>query len=256
MSDSRVRRGNPSGAREPHHPQGPRRRINFFDTADVYSRGESEEIVGKALKGRRDDVVLATKVGHPMGDGPQHRGAARRWIMAEVENSLRRLQTDHIDLYQIHRPDPETDIEETLSALTDLVRSGKVRSIGASATPASDIVEAQWVAERSGLERFRTERCNVEAAERGEVLHQVPVRIDKLGRQPLDPVHTEGGRAQESRDLLSAKSSMKCSEGPFVLFAVNVGQRAKPKTYANMVTFLQELSGYPQIELGAPTAGL
>jgi aryl-alcohol dehydrogenase-like predicted oxidoreductase len=110
-----------------------------------------------------------------MGDGPQHRGASRRWIMAEVENSLRRLQTDHIDLYQIHRPDPEADIEETLSALTNLVRSGKVRSIGASATPASDIVEAQWVAERSGLERFRTEQPAYSILDRGIEAEVLPV---------------------------------------------------------------------------------
>src|SRR5919202_3364043 len=99
--------------------------INLVDTADVYSQGESEEIVGKAVKGRRDDVVLATKVHGPMGDDPNRRGNSRRWITAEVENSLRRLQTDHIDLYQVHRPDPTVDVEETLSALTDLVRSGK-----------------------------------------------------------------------------------------------------------------------------------
>src|SRR5580704_4794080 len=99
--------------------------INFVDTADVYSRGESEEIVGKALKGRRGDVVLATKAGLPMGDDPNQRGASRRWLMTEVENSLRRLQTDYIDLYQVHRPDPGTGIEETLSALTDLIRSGQ-----------------------------------------------------------------------------------------------------------------------------------
>jgi len=132
--------------------------INFIDTADVYSGGESEEIVGKALKGRRDDVVLATKLGRPMGEDPNQQGTSRRWIMTAVENSLRRLQTDYIDLYQIHRPDPSTDIEDTLSALTDLIRSGKVRAIGSSAMPASDIVEAQWVAERRGLERFRTEQ--------------------------------------------------------------------------------------------------
>jgi aryl-alcohol dehydrogenase-like predicted oxidoreductase len=132
--------------------------INFIDTADVYSHGESEEIVGKALKGRRDDVVLATKLSRPMGDDPNQQGTSRRWIMTAVENSLRRLQTDHIDLYQIHRPDPDTDIEETLSALTDLIRSGKVRAIGSSAMPASDMVEAQWVSERRGLERFRTEQ--------------------------------------------------------------------------------------------------
>src|SRR5471032_387498 len=102
--------------------------INFIDTADVYSRGESEEIVAKALSGgRRDDVVLATKVSVAMGDDPNHRGNSRRWIIHEVENSLRRLQTDYIDLYQIHRPDPSTDIDDTLSALSDLVHSGKVR---------------------------------------------------------------------------------------------------------------------------------
>jgi aryl-alcohol dehydrogenase-like predicted oxidoreductase len=132
--------------------------INFIDTADVYSHGESEEIVGKALKGRRDDVVLASKLHYPMGDDPNHRGNSRRWIIAAVENSLRRLQTDHLDLYQVHRPDPTVDVEETLSALSDLIHSGKVRAIGASSFPASEIVEAQWVAERRGLERFRTEQ--------------------------------------------------------------------------------------------------
>jgi aryl-alcohol dehydrogenase-like predicted oxidoreductase len=132
--------------------------VNFVDTADVYSGGESEQIVGKALKGRRDDVVLASKVHYPMGDDPNHRGNSRRWIVAAVESSLRRLQTDHLDLYQVHRPDPTVDVEETLSALSDLIHSGKVRAIGASTFPASDIVEAQWVAERRGLERFRTEQ--------------------------------------------------------------------------------------------------
>ncbi|MEE6309187.1 aldo/keto reductase [Plantactinospora veratri] len=132
--------------------------INFIDTADVYSQGESEEIVGKALKGRRDGVVLASKLHYPMGDDPNHRGNSRRWIMNAVENSLRRLQTDHLDLYQIHRPDPAVDVEETLSALSDLIHTGKVRAIGASSFPASEIVEAQWVAERRGLERFRTEQ--------------------------------------------------------------------------------------------------
>jgi aryl-alcohol dehydrogenase-like predicted oxidoreductase len=132
--------------------------VNFIDTADRYSRGESEEIVGKALKGRRDNIVLATKVHGPMGEDPNQQGNSRRWIMRAVEASLRRLQTDHIDLYQVHRPSPETDIEETLSALTDLVRAGKVRAIGSSTFPASQIVEAQWVAERRGLARFRTEQ--------------------------------------------------------------------------------------------------
>src|SRR5438876_9503788 len=116
--------------------------INFVDTADVYGEGRSEEIVGKALKGRRDDVVLATKVHGQMGSGLNDQGNSRHWIMREVENSLRRLQTDHIDLYQIHRPDPDTRIDETLSALTDLVRQGKVRYLGCSTFPAFQIVES------------------------------------------------------------------------------------------------------------------
>ncbi|CAN5888685.1 aldo/keto reductase [soil metagenome] len=132
--------------------------INFVDTADVYAQGESEEIVGKALKGRRDDVVLATKFHGPMGDDPNRRGQSRRWIMRAVGDSLRRLQTDHIDLYQVHRPNPETDIDETLSALSDLVHAGKVRVIGSSTFPAEEIVEAQWVAADRGRERFRTEQ--------------------------------------------------------------------------------------------------
>jgi len=132
--------------------------INFIDTADVYSAGESEEIVGKALKTRRDDVVLATKAHSPMGEDANMRGNSRRWIVREVENSLRRLQTEHIDLYQMHRPDPDTDIDETLSALSDLVRSGKVRAIGSSTFPAEQIVEAQWVAQERGHVRFRCEQ--------------------------------------------------------------------------------------------------
>jgi aryl-alcohol dehydrogenase-like predicted oxidoreductase len=132
--------------------------INFVDTADVYSAGESEEIVGKALKGRRDDVILATKFHGAMGEAPNQQGSSRRWIIREVENSLRRLQTDWIDLYQVHRPRTDTDIEETLSALSDLVHQGKVRYIGHSTFPASQIVEAQWVARERHLQRFITEQ--------------------------------------------------------------------------------------------------
>src|SRR6266699_2579145 len=133
--------------------------INFVDTADVYSRGESEEIVGKALAGgRRDNVVLATKVHGTMGDDPNEFGNTRRWIVREVDNSLRRLKTDWIDLYQIHRPEADTDIDDTLGALSDLVRAGKVRYIGSSTFPASQIVEAQWVAERRVRERFACEQ--------------------------------------------------------------------------------------------------
>jgi aryl-alcohol dehydrogenase-like predicted oxidoreductase len=134
--------------------------INFIDTADVYSRGESEEIVGKALAGgRRDSVVLATKVHGKMHDeDPNQYGNSRRWIVKELENSLRRLKTDWVDLYQIHRPEPDTDIDETLAALSDLVHAGKVRYIGSSTFPAHEIVQAQWVAERRGRERFVCEQ--------------------------------------------------------------------------------------------------
>jgi aryl-alcohol dehydrogenase-like predicted oxidoreductase len=132
--------------------------VNFVDTADVYSRGESEEIVGRALKGRRDDVVLATKCFNPMGDDLNHRGGSRRWIIRAVEDSLRRLDTDYIDLYQVHRHDPDTDLDETLGALTDLVRQGKVRYLGSSSFPAEWIVEAQWVADRRNRERFVCEQ--------------------------------------------------------------------------------------------------
>jgi aryl-alcohol dehydrogenase-like predicted oxidoreductase len=133
--------------------------INFIDTADVYSAGESEVIVGKALAGgRRDDIVLASKVHMPMGEDPNQRGNSRRWIIREVENSLRRLGTDHLDLYQVHRYDPDTDLDETLGALSDLVRAGKIRYIGYSTWPVSAIVEAQWTAQERGRERFRTEQ--------------------------------------------------------------------------------------------------
>jgi len=132
--------------------------INFIDTADIYAAGESEEIVGKALAGRRDNVILATKVHGPMGSDPNEQGNSRRWIIQECENSLRRLGTDHIDLYQIHRPDPAVDIDETLAGLSDLIRQGKVRYAGSSTFPASSIVEAQWTAERRQRERFVCEQ--------------------------------------------------------------------------------------------------
>jgi aryl-alcohol dehydrogenase-like predicted oxidoreductase len=132
--------------------------INFVDTADVYSGGESEEILGKALKGRRDDVVLATKFALPMGPDANQGGGSPYWVKRAVEDSLRRLGTDHIDLYQMHRPDYDTDLDETLSALSDLVRAGKVRAIGSSTFPAELIVEAQWAAAKGGHHRFRTEQ--------------------------------------------------------------------------------------------------
>ena len=149
--------------------------INFVDTADRYSAGETETILGKALKGRRDRVVLATKGHAAMGDDPNMQGNSRRWITRAVEDSLTRLQTDHIDLYQIHRPDPDTDIEETLSVLTDLMRAGKVRAIGSSTFPASEVVEAQWVSEKRGLARFRTEQPPYSILDRGVEREVLPV---------------------------------------------------------------------------------
>jgi aryl-alcohol dehydrogenase-like predicted oxidoreductase len=151
--------------------------INFIDTADVYSGGESEEIVGKALKDRRDGVILATKLYMPIGDDadPNRRGTSRRWIIQEVENSLRRLGTDWIDLYQVHRPTLETDLEETLGALSDLVHQGKVRYIGHSTYPASRIVQAQWVARDRRLQRFVTEQPPYSILARGIEAEVLPV---------------------------------------------------------------------------------
>ena len=148
--------------------------INFVDTADVYSNGESEEIVGQALKGRRDDVVLATKFFMPMGEDPNRRGGSRRWIVKAVEDSLRRLGTDWIDLYQVHRPDPAVDVDETLGALTDLVHQGKVRYIGSSSFSGGEIVEAQWTARERRLERFRTEQPPYSLLTRGIELDVLP----------------------------------------------------------------------------------
>ncbi len=164
--------------------------VNFIDTADVYSRGESEEIVGEALSGgRRDNVVLATKVHGTMGDDPNEFGNSRRWIVREVENSLRRLKTDWIDLYQIHRPEADTDIDETLGAMTDLVRSGKVRYIGSSTFPASQIVEAQWVAERRGRERFVSEQPPYSILVRGVENDVLPTaRRHGMGVIPWSPL--------------------------------------------------------------------
>ena len=171
--------------------------INFIDTADVYSLGESEEIIGKALAdGRRDDVIVATKFHGPMdvaagesGGDPNRRGNSRRWIIREVENSLRRLQTDWIDLYQVHRPEPGTDVEETLSALTDLQRQGKIRAFGSSTFPAHEIVEAQWVAERRGLGRFVTEQPPYSILARGIEADVLPVaEAYRMGVIPWSPL--------------------------------------------------------------------
>ena len=166
--------------------------INFIDTADVYSAGESEEIVGKALAGRREDVVLATKFHGTMSEGgrdPNRRGNSRRWIIQEVENSLTRLKTDWIDLYQVHRPEPDTDIEETLGALSDLVHQGKIRYLGSSTFPASQVVEAQWVARDRGLQRFVCEQPPYSLLVRGVEEDLLPTaRRHHMGVIPWSPL--------------------------------------------------------------------
>jgi aryl-alcohol dehydrogenase-like predicted oxidoreductase len=163
--------------------------INFVDTADVYSRGESEEIVGKALKDRRDNVVLATKAHGVMGDDSNEQGNSRRWLIKECDASLRRLGTDWIDLYQIHRWDSDTDHDETLGALTDLVRAGKVRYIGSSTYPPSEIVAAQWTAERRGRERFVCEQPPYSMLVRGVEAEVLPVCQEySMGVIPWSPL--------------------------------------------------------------------
>ena len=205
--------------------------INFVDTADVYSEGESEEIVGKALNAaRRDDVVLATKFWGPMGEDANQGGVSRRWIIAEVENSLRRLGTDHIDLYQMHRPVPGTDVDETLGALTDLVRQGKVRYIGSSSFSAGGIVEAQWTARERRLERFRTEQPPYSLLVRGIELDVLPTAqrhgMGILTYSPLAGGWLSGSWSADSsptspaRQRLAARFDMSLAENQRKLEAV------------------------------------
>ncbi|MGA1838863.1 aldo/keto reductase [Herbiconiux sp. 11R-BC] len=186
--------------------------INFIDTADRY--GDSEDVVGEALVGKRDQVVLATKFWGPVDDDVNHRGASRLWIRQAVERSLRKLRTDHIDLYQLHRPDPDTDIDETLSALTDLVREGKVRAIGTSSMRGSEIVEAQWMSERRGFERFRTEQPNYSILDR-EIEREILPVAQRYGMGTLVYSPLAGGalsgkyRAGQSNDNFRASTGMR-----------------------------------------------
>ena len=178
--------------------------INFIDTADVYSGGESEEIVGKAIAGRRDQVVLATKAHGAMGDDANERGNSRRWLVRECENSLRRLGTDYIDLYQIHRPEPATAIDETLGALTDLIRAGKICYAGSSTFPPSQIVEGQWTAQRRGRERFVSEQPPYSILVRGVETEVLPVcQHYGMGVIPWSPLAGGwlSGRYRKDADL-------------------------------------------------------
>jgi aryl-alcohol dehydrogenase-like predicted oxidoreductase len=219
--------------------------INFVDTADVYSAGESEEIVGKALKSRRDDVVLATKFFMPMGDDPNRRGGSRRWIVRAVEDSLRRLDTDWIDLYQVHRPDAEVDVEETLGALTDLVRQGKIRYIGSSSYSAGEIVEAQWAAREHGLERFRTEQPPYSLLTRLIELDVLPTaqrhRMGILTYSPLSGGWLSGSWSADSsptspaRQRLAARFDMSLPENQRKLEAVEQLQRVADDAGLSMI---------------------
>jgi aryl-alcohol dehydrogenase-like predicted oxidoreductase len=186
--------------------------INFVDTADMYSAGESEEIVGKALAGRRDNVILATKVHGAMSLDPNEQGNSRRWIIRECENSLRRLGTDYIDLYQVHRPDPEMDVDETLAGLTDLIRQGKVRYAGSSTFPASSIVEAQWTAERRQRERFVCEQPPYSLLARGVETEVLPVCLKYgMGVIPWSPLAggwLSGKWRKDGSELGSRRSAM------------------------------------------------
>ena len=185
--------------------------INLIDTADFYSAGESEELVGKAIAGRREDIVLATKAGLPMGDERNHRGASRRWLVTELDNSLRRLDVDHVDLYQIHRWDPSTSDEETLSALTDLQRAGKIRHFGSSTFPAYRIVQAQWAARENHLGRYVTEQPSYSILQRGVETHVLPVTEEYgLGVLVWSPLASGwlSGAIREGREVTTSRSAL------------------------------------------------
>jgi aryl-alcohol dehydrogenase-like predicted oxidoreductase len=223
--------------------------INFIDTADVYSRGESEEIVGKGLSGgRRDNVFLATKVHGKMGDDPNEFGNTRRWIMREIDNSLRRLGTDWIDLYQIHRPEDDTDIDETLGALTDLVRAGKVRYIGSSTFPASQIVEAQWVAERRGRERFVCEQPPYSLLVRGVEADVLPTcRRYGIGVIPWSPLAGGwlSGRWRKGADDLTSRRSVMLP----ARYDLSIPENQRKLDAADALAGLAEEAGLSLIEM-------
>jgi aryl-alcohol dehydrogenase-like predicted oxidoreductase len=185
--------------------------VNLIDTADMYGAGESEEMVGKAIAGRRDDIVLATKATMPMGDERNHRGSSRRWLVTALDDSLRRLGVDHVDLYQIHRWDPATSDEETLSALTDLQRAGKIRYFGSSTFPAYRIVQAQWAAREHHLSRYATEQPSYSVLQRGIEAHVLPVTEEYgLGVLAWSPLASGWltGAIREGRSITTSRSAI------------------------------------------------
>jgi aryl-alcohol dehydrogenase-like predicted oxidoreductase len=220
--------------------------VNMVDTADVYGRGESEEIVGKALVGRRDDVVLATKANNPMGEGTNERGSSRRWITLSVENSLRRLGTDRIDLFQIHRPDWETSNEETLSALTDLQRAGKILNFGSSTFPAHRVVEAQAVAERRGLSRYVTEQPAYSILMRGIERDLLPVtqryNMGVIAWSPLASGWLTGAITAQSAQTHRAKNLPQ-------LFDMSIAENIKKLEAAEKLTSVAADAGITMVQL-------
>jgi aryl-alcohol dehydrogenase-like predicted oxidoreductase len=233
--------------------------LNFIDTADVYSQGESEIIVGKALAdGRRDDVILATKFHGQMGvptnapvgtkGDPNRQGNSRRWIVQEVENSLRRLGTDWIDLYQVHRPDADTDVEETLSALTDLQRQGKIRAFGSSTFPAHEIVEAQWTAQRRGLSRFVTEQPPYSMLVRGIEADLLPVAEQYgLGVLPWSPLAGGWltGRYRRGEEIPTSRRSNRLPQR----FDLSIPDNQRKLDAADALGKLAEEAGIPLIQM-------
>lgn len=221
--------------------------IDFVDTADVYSAGRSEEIVGRALAGRRDDVVLATKFFMPMGEEPNRGGGSRKWIMRAVEDSLRRLGTDYIDLYQVHRPSPTTDVEETLSALTDLVRAGKVRYIGSSSYAASGIVEAQVVARDRNLSRFVTEQPPYSILVRG-IEEDVLPTIQRHGMGSLSYSPLAGGWLS-GRWRKDSPSRPTAASRPPARFDMSTPENQRKLELVEELALLAEDAGLTLIEL-------
>src|SRR3954463_7519303 len=221
--------------------------VNFVDTADVYSAGVSEEMVGEALQGRRDDVILATKFFMPMGEAPTSRGGSRRWVVREVENSLRRLGTDHIDLYQVHRPSPDTDVEETLGALTDLVRQGKVRYLGSSSYSGSQIVEAQWASRERHLERFVTDQPPYSILVRGIEEDVLPTAqrygMGTLTYSPLAGGWLSGGWRKD------AASTPASSARPSARFDMSSPANQRKRDIVEDLAQLAEQAGMTLIEM-------
>ena len=226
--------------------------VAFIDTADVHAAGESEEIVGKALAGgRRDDVVLATKGGLPFGPGPNERGWSRRWLTRAVDASLRRLRTDWIDLYQVHRLDPHADVDETLGVLSDLVRAGKIRAIGHSGVPASQIVEAQWVAETRGRERFRTEQPAYSLLVRAAEFDVLPTcRRHGLGVLVYSPLAGGwlSGRYRKDRQVTGPGSAARAERFPGVYDATLPENAAKLEA-ADALARLADEAGLTLVQL-------